>query len=335
VRGRLVAVLLVGVGLVFSLLVARQLVLSRSLPHAQFSEHKLRLLTYSTFVGASGPGHEIIERFEKENGCTVEVATSTDAGLLLERLKLAPADVVLGLDQLLLEQAQKEFQWQEIPEDRAIHAPEAAYMPDPHFAVFDWSPLTFVYRSDGGPVPKTVDEMLSPKYVKQFALEDPRLSTPGLQFYRWIQALKGAQTAAWLKSFQPNVNSISPSWAFAYGLFKKKQTRFVFSYLTSLAFHWGDEKDRSYQVLSFPEGHPIQVEIMAIPAACRECDLAQKFVRLVQSEWAQGLIMKKNYMFPVRGGLVPDSLYGELPRLKTIATPVTKDMSDWDKVFGH
>ncbi|NJL25998.1 MAG: hypothetical protein HC902_13080, partial [Calothrix sp. SM1_5_4] len=49
--------------------------------------------------------------------------------------------------------------------------------------------------------------------------------------------MKGAGTVEWLEGFRPNVQSVSPSWSFAYGLFKKEQVRFVFSYLTSLAYH--------------------------------------------------------------------------------------------------
>lgn len=338
-RSRLTIALLVGVSLVFGLLFARQVFLSRGLPREAMAEKKLRLLTYSTFVGVSGPGAEILQRFEKETGAKVEVVTATDAGLLLERLKLGqasvPFDVVVGIDQLLVEQARTEFQWKAIEEDRSQWAPEAAAQSDAHFSAFDWSPLTFVYKNDGRPVPAHFDEILSPAYDQQWGVQDPHASTPGLQFFHWVKALKGDQTAAWLERFQKSVKSVSPTWAFSYGLFKKNQLRFVFSYVTSLAFHWGDESDRSYQVLNFPEGHPVQVELMAIPESCRECDLAQSFVKTMHSDWAQKVIMQKNYMFPVLKGLTKGTIFGELPQLKTIPTETGKHLSEWDQVFSH
>src|SRR4051794_7766466 len=100
---------------VFAAFFARQMHLSRGLPHAEFADKKLRLLTYSGFVGPHGPGGEILARFKKDNHCDFEVVTVSDAGLLLERLKLTEGavafDVVLGLDQLLLADARARFQW--------------------------------------------------------------------------------------------------------------------------------------------------------------------------------------------------------------------------------
>lgn len=138
-----------------------------------------------------------------------------------------------------------------------------------------------------------------------------------------------------LTALKANVASISPSWAFSYGLFKKKQAQLVFSYLTSLAFHWGIEHDRSYQVVSFPEGHPVQIEYVGVPANCRECELAEEFVRVLLRPAAQGTIMQKNFMFPVVKGLDASTIFAELPHLKTRveANLESKDFSDWDKAF--
>ena len=338
-RNRLVVFILVGVGLVFALFFARQMWLSRGLPRTQVEEKKLRLLTYSTFISATGPGTEILRRFERETGAKVEVVTSTDAGLLLERLKLGqagvPFDVVLGLDQLLMESAHRDFQWQTIKEDRSQWTQAAALQSDDQFSAFDWSPLTFIYRRDDKALPLSFDDLLKPEFKQQFGLQDPHASTPGLQFFHWVKALKGADTVNWLKQFQPQVRSVSPTWSFSYGLFKKGEVRFVFSYLTSLAFHWGDEKDRRYQALSFAEGHPVQVEVVAIPATCRECELAQTFVRTLHTEWAQRLLMQKNYMFPVLNGLTAGTVYAELPSLKTLSTDAGKNLNEWDQVFTH
>lgn len=198
---------------------------------------------------------------------------------------------------------------------------------------YDWSPLSFVYRKSDEPVPQAFDELADPRFAKQFALQDPRSSTPGMQFYHWVKAVKGAQSQAFLKKFKPNVNSISPSWAFSYGLFKKEQTRFVFSYLTSLAFHWGVENNRDYRVLIFSEGHPVQVEFMAVPKSCRECALAEDFVRGLLTPEAQKIIMEKNFMLPVIDGLEEGTVFAELPVLKTVPTPADKDLSDWNKIF--
>ena len=336
-RGKLAVFLILGVSLVFALVFARQRYLSRDLPREQFETKKIRVLTYATFVGASGPGPEIIKSFKKQYNVDVELTTLGDAGLLLERMKLAeasvPFDIVLGLDQLMIGDAEKQFKWREMFFGNSGRHPVLAEFASPHFVPIDWSPLTFIFRKGDFPVPEKFDDLLDPAQKKQFALQDPRSSSPGLQFFQWVKTLELDRTSNWLEQFKPNVNSISPSWAFSYGLFKKQQTRFVFSYLTSLAFHWGSENQRDYRCLSLKEGHPVQVEYVAVPSTCRECDLAEKFVAFLLQPEAQKLIMEKNFMFPVIKGLEDGTIFGELPKLKIIRTGTGKDLSEWDEVF--
>ncbi len=336
-RSKLTVFLIVGVALVFSLIFARQRYMSRNLPRAQFETKKIRLLTYATFVSANGPGPQIIKMFKEKYGADVEVVASGDAGLLLERLKLSeasvPFDVVLGVDQLMVADAESQFQWKEMFYGNSGRHPVLSEYTSAHFVPIDWSPLTFIFRKGDFPVPEKFDDLLNPAHKKQFAIQDPRASSPGLQFFQWVKTVEGVRTSNWLEQFKPNVNSISPSWAFSYGLFKKEQTRFVFSYLTSLAFHWGVEKKRDYRFLSLKEGHPVQVEYVAVPAKCGECDLAEKFVALLLQPEAQKLIMEKNFMLPVIKGLEEGTIFGELPQVKTIRTGTGKDLSEWDEVF--
>lgn len=339
-RSRLAVILILFTAITVGLLFARQLYIYRDLPRPADDRQKLRLLTYSTFVSSTGPGAEIIARFEKENNCVVEVVSSGDAGLLLERLKLGvagvPFDVVLGFDQILLPEADAQFEWQ--PQAFAVSSrhPTLAEFIHPHFLPYDWSPMSFVYRKgSSGPVPRNFADLIRPEYKGQIALQDPRSSTPGLQFLQWVKAVESDKSESFLQQLKPNVHSVSPSWSFAYGLFKKEQVRFVFSYVTSLAYHWGMEGDRNFQILNFPEGHPVQVEYVGVPRSCRECVLAQKFVEELLKPWAQKLIMEKNFMFPVIKGLEEGTVFAELPRLKVIKTGTGKDLREWDKAFKN
>jgi thiamine transport system substrate-binding protein len=336
-RSRIIVFLILGIGLVFGLLFGRQAYLSKDLPRQQFETKKLRILAYSTFVSSTGPGPEIVKGFEKECGCKVEMITAGDAGLLLERLKIAeagvPFDIVIGLDQLMLKDAERDFQWKKMFFGNAGRPEALNDFTNDHFVPFDWSPLTFVYKKGVAKIPENMNDLLKPEFSKQFALQDPHASSPGLQFFHWVKAVQGAKTSEFLAQFKPNINSVSPSWALAYGLFKKDQTQFVFSYVTSLAFHWGFENNRDYQVLKFPEGHPVQVEFVGVPATCRQCELAEKFVQNMLKPESQKLIMERNFMFPVIQGLEEGTIFAELPKLKTIRTETGKDLSDWDKVF--
>lgn len=323
---------------VFGLIFARSAIKSRGLDREAYTDKKLRILTYATFVGASGPGSAILNRFQAGKNLKIEVQTAGDAGLLLERLKLAqassiPFDVVIGLDQLMLEDAKARFQWKSLAPSRERWKPEMLKWISPEFVPYDFSPLSFVYRKDKVLPPTNFTALALPQYEKQFALQDPRSSSPGLQFFHWVKAVEGDNTSDFLRKFSANVQSVAPSWSHSYGLFKKNQAAFVFTYVTSLAFHWGMEKDRNYQILSFPEGHPVQVEFAAVPADCRECDLATQFVASLTGAEAQRDIMEKNFMFPVLKDLEAGTIFAELPQLKTIETATGKDLSEWDQVF--
>jgi thiamine transport system substrate-binding protein len=337
-RGKLAVFVILGVSLVFGLLFGRQAYLSKGIPREQFQTRKLRVLAYSTFLGSSGPGAEIAASFKSECACDVELVSGGDAGLLLQRLKIAdagvPFDIVLGLDQLMLEEAGRSFEWKRVFFGTAGRPEAVAAIKNPNFVAFDWSPMSFIFRkSQAGPVPQKLSDLTKPEFKKQFALQDPRSSSPGLQFFHWVKAVMGPNTSEFLTQFKGNVNSISPSWTFSYGLFKKEQTRFVFSYLTSLAFHWGYENDRDYQILRFEEGHPVQVEFVGIPATCRECELAEKFIGHMLKPESQKLIMEKNFMLPVIQGLEEGSIFATLPRLKTLNTESGKDLREWDEAF--
>lgn len=335
VRGRLFLLVFLITTAVIGLLFGRYLFQLQKEGRPQWAEHRLRILTYSTFVGATGPGPEIIAKFKKENKCEVDVITAGDAGLLLERLRLGsssvPFDLVIGLDQLMLEEAAKS-EWEKLEVDRSGFDSALAEFQDSSFVPFDWSPLGFVSRVSAGKLTK-MDDLIQPSLRSWIAIQDPRSSSPGMQFYQWVRAVKGAGAAEFLGQLKPNVQSVSPSWSFSYGLFKKEQVRYVFSYLTSLAYHWGFENDRGFQIAEFSEGHPMQVEFVAVPKNCRECELARKFAATMIQPETQKIIMEKNFMFPILPSVRAGTIYDSLPKLKTIPTPRDKDFSDWDKVF--
>lgn len=251
-------------------------------PHAPADAHLgLRVMTYSSFMNAWGPGPEIAKRFHDETGIAVEFHDAGDAGLILEKLKLFAVDAVVGLDGLSIAQAKERFSWQG------------------DFVAIDYAPLAFVYRNGEIEPPVSLKDLLSPRFAGAIALEDPRTSTPGLQFLLWVLDDMGEdQGFAYLKALKASIHSVSPSWSGAYGAFTKKQAKLAFSYLTSPLYHQIEEKDSSYAAAIFSTGHPVQTEYAAIPNTCARCTDAEKFVQFLRRADIQALIMKKNYMLP-------------------------------------
>lgn len=342
-RSRLTVFVILAVSLVFGLLFAREMLNGNKLPRAEMTDRKLRILTYSTFVGPMGPGPEIFNTFKKQNNCDIDVVSVNDAGLLLERLKLAPAsqpfDLVIGLDQYLLGEAAAQFQWKalSVANPGELHSEAVAFGTSP-FIPYDWSPLGFIYRQGEVEPPREMKDLLKESYKGKIALQDPRASSPGLQFLNWVRDVQGAKTPEYLQALKPSVQSVSPSWSFSYGLFMKNQASLVFTYLTSLVYHWENEKDLRFQMASFKEGHPVQVEYAAVTANCRDCALAEALVLSLLDSQNQKIIMKRNFMFPVVKGIEStEEVFKKLPPLKTRATSnsMGKDLNDWDKVFKH
>lgn len=297
---------------------------------------RLIVATYSTFASQMGPGTDLLRRFKEQCQCDVDVINAGDSVVMLKRLLLKKdqfvADVVLGLDPLTLPQAEREMAWKPITIDREHWVPEIAEFKSDKFIPFDWSPMTFIYRSGEIEPPQSLADLTQGRFQKAIAFQDPRVSTPGLQFVIWTLHQMGDQAQAFFGSLKASVETLSPSWALSYGMFKRGQAKMVFSYQTSVMFHWLEEKNHAYQAANFPDGHPFQVEFAAIPAQCRSCELAESFVKALMSPEGQATLMNKNYMLPVLKDVIEGSAFQNLPALKLIPwTELSAQLKDLDR----
>jgi thiamine transport system substrate-binding protein len=290
----------------------------------------LFIYTSSSFAAQWGAGPKLSALFEERCHCKVVYFDVSEGGLILQRLALeksrSKADMVVGLDQLRLPEARTNFHWLNLPIKGVSWSerfPQQLIYPE--FVPFDWAPMTFIYKKKD-PItawPQSLDDLLRPEFQSQIALQDPRTSTAGLQFLFWVLSVKGVDEGFhYLQQLKPNVQSLSPSWSTAYGLFKRDLAKLVFSYVTSPVYHWQEEKDDSYQALSFREGHPFQLEYAAVLKGCHECGLAQDFVRFLLEPESQKLLMQGNYMLPVIRDLELGTLFEKIPELQLL--PVDK-----------
>lgn len=294
--------------------------------HQQAIEAKpvVRIFAPSSFIAQWGPGPWLRNEFEKSCECRVEFLDGADATILLQRLKSESrfgADVVLGVDQYDLEMAEKTVDWKSINIDEIQFVSEVKALAESKvFIPYDYGALSFVVRkSDLKEIPKKLDDFLSPQWSGKIAMEDPRTSSPGLQFLMWLIQIKGEDQAwEYLKKFNKQVKVYSASWSTAYGLFSKSQVQTVYSYVTSPLYHRIEEKNLDVVAIEMSEGHPIQVEYLGIPENCQQCDLAQKFVALVLSAAGQKIIMEKNYMLPVIEGVKQGTLFAEIPPYRLV-----------------
>ncbi|WP_413586331.1 thiamine ABC transporter substrate-binding protein [Bdellovibrio sp. HCB274] len=285
----------------------------------------LRVFGYSSFTGKFGPGPLLKAEFEKNCQCNVEFIEGSDSGILLQRLKIEGeslgADLVVGLDQFDLSKAMTEQQWRKMNLGNLnVYDSVKPALSNKFFVPYDWGALTFVMRTgDLKKVPVKIDDLLNSELTRKISLQDPRTSSPGMQFLYWLVRSKGEDEAfKFLQQLMPQVHSFSPTWSTAYGMFTNKQTKMVYSYVTSPLYHEIEEKKKDFQAIAFEEPLPLQFEFMGIPEFCRHCELAEKFVNLMLSPQGQKIIMEKNYMMPVMKGVRDGTPFASVPEYKTL-----------------
>ncbi|MBK9324037.1 MAG: thiamine ABC transporter substrate-binding protein [Bdellovibrionaceae bacterium] len=285
----------------------------------------LRVFGYASFTGQWGAGPSLKQIFEKDCDCQVQFIQGSDSGILLQRLKLEGeslgADLVVGLDQFDLQKALAEQKWRELNiSDLDVYDEVKPALQNNYFVPFDWGVISFVTRKgEFEKNPENFDDLLSPNLKRKIALQDPRTSSPGMQFLSWVIRAKGEEAGfKYIKKMMEQAHSFSPSWSSAYGLFSKKQAKTALSYVTSPVFHRVEEKNNDYIALEFNEGHPVQFEFAAIPESCRNCELAERFINLMLSDQGQKLIMQKSYMFPVVRNVKEGTVFADIPQFKTL-----------------
>lgn len=263
----------------------------------------LTVYTYDSFSADWGPGPAVKKAFEAQCDCELKFVTLEDGVSLLNRVRMegknSKADVVLGLDNNLVQAAQKTGLFAESQVDTStLKLPDGWH--NTTFVPFDYGYFAFVYdKTRLKNPPKSLKELVDSPEKWRVIYEDPRTSTPGLGLLLWIQKVYGDQAPqAWHKLAQKTV-TVTKGWSEAYGLFLKGEGDLVLSYTTSPAYHIIEEKKENYAAASFAEGHYLQVEVAAQLASSKQPALAQQFMKFMVSPDFQRTIPTGNWMYPV------------------------------------
>lgn len=297
--------------------------------HAKLNDDRtVRVYASASFVAKWGPAPQLKELFDKQGVYQVEFIESPDVAMTLQKISFenqnSLTDVVLGLDQFDISRSAAKIKWKSFSKD-ILNSLQSQLVKDndaikdqSNFMPYDWAPMTFVARKDlSVPVEKLAD-LLKPELKNKIALQDPRTSSPGLQFLAWVYETKPETEATeFLKLIMKQAHSFSSGWSAAYGIFKNKQADLVFSYVTSPLYHQVEENDSSYMAIDFKDSMPIQVEFAGIPDTCKNCEGAAKFIEFITSKPAQEIIMKKNYMLPVLDSVKEATAFDSLKVYKT------------------
>jgi thiamine transport system substrate-binding protein len=268
---------------------------------AEAAGKTLTIYTYESFTSEWGPGPKVKAAFEKVCTCMVDYVSLGDGVALLTRLKMegaaTKADIVLGLDNNLIEEARQTG----LLADHGIDT-SGVKIPggfaDPVFVPFDYGHFAVIADTETlkNP-PKSLKDLVEGDSSQKIVIEDPRTSTPGLGLLLWVKSVYGDKAPeAWAK-LKGRVLTVTPGWSEAYGLFTKGEAPMVLSYTTSPAYHMIAEKVNRYQALEFAEGHPIQIEVAAMTKT-ENRELARDFLRFMISPAFQDIIPENNWMMP-------------------------------------
>lgn len=302
----------------------------------------LKVYAPPSFSASWGPGPELKSLFQKKTGQKMVFLEMKDPNLTLQKIAFdgasAIGDVVVGLDQFDIVRSADKVTWKPITIDKKLSLPISLdkIAQNEFFIPYDWSGISFVVRDTFKYQIQSLNDLLQPELKNKIAYEDPRTSSPGLQFLLWVAKTKTETEAIqYLKDLNKMAHSFSPSWSTAYGLFKEKKAESVLSYMTSPVYHFVEERNDGFKALEFKEGHPVQVEFSGILNSCHNCEIAFQFIHFLQTREAQHVLMSKNYMMPVDRQVLDGTPYDSVRVFKLLDFEfTTKDeINKWLKLW--
>lgn len=304
----------------------------------------LTVYTYDSFASEWGPGPGVEEAFEETCECDLQFVTVDSSTGIISRVQLegeySPADVVLGIDNALVIEAQ----------NTGLIAPHEVDLgqlalpiewTNQNFLPFDYGFFAFIYDTHRlQDPPGSFEELLAADNDLKIVIQDPRSSTTGLGFLLWVKALYGDDAATAWKSLAPKILTVTKGWSEAYGMFLDGETDMVLSYTTSPAYHMIAETETRYQAAAFKEGHGLQIEAAAILKSAPQPELARQFMQFIVSDAFQSSIPTGNWMYPVtlpKDGLPPEfsRLVKPVKSLVIDSQGIAENKSDWIDEFNR
>ncbi|WP_408674027.1 thiamine ABC transporter substrate binding subunit [Xenorhabdus szentirmaii] len=276
----------------------------------------LTVYTYDSFAAEWGPGPAIKKAFEAECHCELKIVALEDGISLLNRLRMegkkTSADIVLGLDNNLIQAAQKTGLFTPSSIDTSKLKLPVAWN-NTTFIPYDYGYFAFIYNKNTlSHPPESMDELINNHQNWKIIYQDPRTSTPGLGFLLWMQKLYGDKAAQEWQKVAKKTLTVTKGWSESYGLFLKGEGDMVLSYTTSPGYHIVSEKKDHYAAALFKEGHYLQVEVAAQVASSKQPELAQKFMHFMISPAFQQTLPTTQWMYPVIDIPLPD-VFKQLP----------------------
>ena len=298
----------------------------------------LTIYTYDSFVSDWGPGPIIKKKFEDKFKIHLEFVTVDSAATLLTKVILegssTKADIVLGLDMNLLDEANKSNLFFKHSLEHLINIIDLPIeWESENFTPYNYGYFAFVYNNKKFTNPPNSMEELINNTDARIVIQDPRTSTPGLGLLTWIKAIYGNKAGDAWKKLNKKIISVTKGWTDAYyNIFLAGEADMVLSYTTSPAAHIMFENNYDYSAINFSEGNYITIEFAGILKSSKNKLLAKKFLRFMLTEDFQSIIPLTNIMYPViKVNDLPEAYKSlEIPKVLQIdPTIINTNKEDW------
>jgi len=265
----------------------------------------LTIYTYDSFVSEWGPGPIIKKKFEDKIKKHLKFVAVDSAATLLTKIILegssTKADIVLGLDMNLLDEANKSNLFlKHSLEDLNSKIDLPIEWESKNFVPYNYGYFAFVYNNKKftNP-PKSMEELINDTDAR-IVIQDPRTSTPGLGFLTWIKAIYGNKAEEAWRKLNKKIVSVTKGWTDSYyNIFMAGEADMVLSYTTSPAAHIMFENNYDYSSINFNEGNYITIEFAGILKSSKNKSLAKEFLRFMLTDDFQSIIPSTNIMYPV------------------------------------
>ncbi|MEA2071161.1 MAG: thiamine ABC transporter substrate-binding protein [Asgard group archaeon] len=266
-------------------------------------------------------GNATFEAFGVEKGVSVVVQRFPSMGDLIQTLiaqKNNPiADVVLGIDEILIHDAKTEdilTPYTDFENENISSNLINDLDPEKYVVPMDYGPIAIIFDTEYITVAEyprlenlTIDYLLE-EFIDDFVTQNPRLSSTGLNFLLnqivfYQEILEKDWKEFWDKA--KNEIIIDDSWDYSWErVFVKKEAHMMVSYGTDPAynafFNYSFEKNG---VVLHDEDETkygwIQIEGAGIVKGTTQKDLAKNFIDHLLSKEIQEIIPTNNWMFPV------------------------------------
>lgn len=276
------------------------------------SVQTLRILAHDYF----SVDPDVLAAFEARYGAKVEILEGGDANQAVDRAIARAgqpeADLLFGFDNLIYRRllAAGALAPYEAHGSEAIPADIRAQFGDaPEVTPIDYGFVTLNWDgAAGGDPPATYEGLLDPAWRGKLVVEDPRASSPGLQFLLSTIAYFEGREMSWQAFWQglaANEVLVAGDWGEAYTerfTYRGGDRPLVVSYTTSPAA----EVHFSNGALTEPPTENVilgplfrQVEAIGVLAGAAEPDLAHAFIDFMLTDDYQRRIPEEDHVYPV------------------------------------